>query len=368
MSFYNEYLAYKDFKFNDFFKSVTDYQVQSAINKDKLTVLDFLALLSPRAEKYLEEMAQKAHRLTVYNFGKTILLYTPLYLSNYCTNQCLYCGFNTKNKIQRKQLTLDEVEAEAKAIAATGLKHILILTGDAKKIASLEYLEDCIEILRKYFTSIAIEIYALEEEEYARLIKAGVDSFTIYQETYNEGLYDQLHLKGPKKDYRFRLDAPERACKAFMRSVNIGALLGLDKEWRREAFFTGLHANYLQNRYMETEISLSLPRIRPHVGGFQPNCIVSDKNMVQIMLAFRLFMPRAGITISTRENAQFRDNIIRLGVTKMSAGSSTAVGGHTQQEENTGQFDISDERSVQEMREAILRLGYQPVFKDWQTI
>jgi 2-iminoacetate synthase len=222
--------------------------------------------------------------------------------------------------------------------------------------------------LKKYFTSIAIEVYALERDEYAQVIEAGADLLTIYQETYNEELYDRIHLKGPKKDYRFRLDAPERACQAFIRAVNIGALLGLDSNWRREAFFTGLHANYLQDRFMDTEVSISLPRIRPHEGGFEPGCVVNDKNMVQMMLAFRLFMPRAGITISTRENAQFRNNIIRLGVTKMSAGSTTAVGGHTQKEENTGQFDISDERNVSQMREAVLSLGYQPVFKDWQTI
>ncbi|MDK2800805.1 MAG: 2-iminoacetate synthase [Clostridiales bacterium] len=367
MSFYNEYLTYKDFNFDAFFEKVTDNQVRSIINKDKLNILDFLALLSPTAEKHLEEMAQKAHRLTVQHFGKTILLYTPIYVSNYCTNQCLYCGFNATNKIPRKQLIIDEVEAEAKAIAATGLKHILLLTGEAKKIASVDYIQTCVEVLKKYFTSIGIEIYALEQEEYARLIKAGVDLLTIYQETYNEELYDAIHIKGPKKDYRFRLDAPERACKASMRSVNIGALLGLD-EWRREAFFTGLHANYLQNHYADTEISVSLPRMRSHEGDFQPRCIVSDKNMVQMMLALRLFMPRAGITISTRETARFRDNIIRLGVTKMSAGSSTIVGGHTQQKKSTGQFDISDERNVQQMREAILQLGYQPVFKDWQTL
>jgi len=247
------------------------------------------------------------------------------------------------------------------------LKHILILTGDARRMADLPYLKSCIKILAEYFTSIAIEIYALEEQEYGELIEAGVDSLTIYQETYNETLYNKLHVKGPKRDYRFRLDAPERACRATMRAVNIGALLGLD-EWRREAFLTGLHAHYLQDQYPDVEVSVSLPRLRPHAGNYQPRSQVSDKNLVQIMLALRLFMPRAGITISTREAAVFRDNIIRLGVTKMSAGSSTKVGGHTIAKADTGQFDISDERTVAEMKTYIEKLGYQPVFKDWQPI
>lgn len=367
MGFYNEYLKYKDFDFDGFFKTVTDFDIEKILQKDRLTQWDYLALLSPTAEKYIEEMAQKAHKLTVQHFGKTILLFTPLYLSNYCTNQCVYCGFNIKNKISRKHLSLKEVEMEAEAIAKSGLKHILILTGDARKIASPKYIRDCVKILSKYFSSISIEVYAMEQEEYADLIEAGVDGLTIYQETYNEELYDRLHIKGPKKDYHYRLNAPERACKASMRTVNIGALLGLD-EWRREAFFTGLHANYLQNKYTDTEISISLPRLRPHAGGFYLNHMVSDRDMVHMMVAFRLFMPRAGITISTRENAHFRNNIMRLGVTKMSAGVSTAVGGHIQKEKKTGQFDIADERTVAEMKEFILQLGYQPVFKDWQPI
>jgi 2-iminoacetate synthase len=205
-------------------------------------------------------------------------------------------------------------------------------------------------------------------EEYRTLIDAGVDSLTLFQETYNEALYKTLHPKGPKKDYRFRLDAPERGCMAGMRGVNIGALLGLD-EWRREIFLTGLHADYLQNKYPEVEISVSLPRIRPHAGSYEPKHEVSDRNMVQIMTALRHFLPRCGITISTREKESFRNNIIGLGVTKMSAGVTTAVGGHTQKEAaNTGQFDISDERSVAEMCVTLQQRGFQPVFKDWEPI
>jgi 2-iminoacetate synthase len=335
--------------------------------KPKLTPPDLLALLSQTADPHLEDLAQKAHELTLRNFGRTIVLYTPMYLSNFCTNQCLYCGFGSQNKIFRKQLTLNEVEREAEAIAATGLRHILVLTGDAPKIATLEYLKSCIRILTRYFTSIGIEIYALKTDEYAELIDAGVDSLTIYQETYNLERYQKLHIKGPKKNYRFRLEAPERAGRAGMRSVNIGALLGLD-DWRREAFFTGLHADYLQHHFPQMEIGISLPRIRPHVGEFQDFRIFHDRILVQILAALRLYIPRAVIAISTRESARLRDHLIHLGVTKMSAGSTTKVGGRTQAGDSTGQFDISDHRSVDEMRRQIQLLGYQPVFKDWHPL
>lgn len=367
MSFYNEYIKYRDFDFERFFKELTDEHVLRAISKEILDEYDFMTLLSKRAEKYLEEMAQKAQKLTLQHFGKVIFLYTPLYLANYCVNQCAYCGFNITNKITRKKLRLDEVKSEAEAIAKTGLKHILILTGESKEKTPVNYIKDCVEILKKYFSSITIEIYPLTKEEYKELVLVGVDGVTVYQEVYNEKTYDKIHIKGPKKDYKFRIDTPERACRASMRSVNIGALLGLE-DWRSESFFTGIHANYLQNKYPDTEISISLPRIRPHSGNFQSIFNVEDKNIVQIMLALRLYMPRVGITISTRERAEFRDNLIGLGVTKMSAGSSTKVGGHALEEESDGQFDISDARSVEEMRMSIYKKGYQPVFKDWHAI
>ncbi len=367
MSFYDTCSRIQKPDLGKRFACASPEDVKRVLRKSSIDENDFLILLSPAAEFFLEEMAQKAHHLTVRQFGKTILFYTPMYLSNFCTNQCLYCGFNISNRIPRKQLTLDEVEAEAKAIASTGLKHILILTGDARKISSIDYLKDCIRILTRFFSSISIEIYALEKLEYAELIDAGIDALTIYQETYNQRLYKKFHIKGPKTDYRFRLDAPERACIAGIRSVNIGALLGLD-DWRMEAFFTGIHADYLQRFFPEVEVSISLPRMRPHAGDSQTKSIVSDKNLVQIMVASRLFMPRAGITISTRESEVFRNNILRLGVTKMSAGSSTKVGGHTISENDTGQFDICDHRTVAEMKKLIISRGYQPVFKDWQPI
>ncbi|MFZ5986273.1 MAG: 2-iminoacetate synthase ThiH [Bacillota bacterium] len=367
MSFYEKYLKYKDFDFEGFFDRLTDHQVITAINKERPGELDFLALLSDKAGKYLEQMAQMSRQLTIQHFGKVIFLYTPLYLANFCVNQCVYCGFNMTNRITRKKLSMDEVEKEAKTISATGLRHILILTGESRLETPVGYIRDCVKVLKNYFRSITIEVYPLEEKEYAELIDAGVDGLTIYQEVYNEDTYRELHLKGPKQNYRYRLDAPERACRASMRSVNIGALLGLD-DWRSEAFLTGLHADYLQNKYLDTEISVSLPRMRPHSGQFKPKFNVEDRSLVQIMLALRLFMPRAGITVSTRERAELRDNLIGLGVTKMSAGSSTEVGGHTLKDKSEGQFDISDPRSVEEMKQIIYKKGYQPVFKDWQAI
>ncbi|KNF10041.1 2-iminoacetate synthase ThiH [Gottschalkia purinilytica] len=367
MSFYDIYSRYKDFDIDSFYNNISDKDIELILQKDILNEIDFLMLLSPKAENFLEPIALKANSLTIQHFGKTILLYTPMYLANYCTNQCLYCGFNTKNDIKRKQMSLEEVEAEAKYISSKGIKHILILTGDAKDISSVEYINSCVNILKKYFNSISIEIFPLNEDEYSKLIKSGVDSLTIYQETYNEYIYDKVHLKGPKKDYRYRLDAPERACKSYINSVNIGALLGLDY-WRKEAFFTGLHANYLQNKYPHVEVSISTPRIRPHVGDFSPYHIVSDKNIVQFIVALRLFLPRCGVTISTRESENFRNNILPLGVTKMSTDSNTSVGGHTNKQNQTNQFNICDTRNVEKMMEDIKTLGYQPILKNWDII
>lgn len=367
MSFYNEYLKYKDFDFDKFFNEVTKEDVLKVVSKERLSELDFLTLLSPNAETQLEQTATKAKQLTLQHFGKVIFLFTPLYLANYCVNQCVYCGFNISNDIKRCKLTMQEVEKEAKAIAATGLKHIIILTGESQVYSPVSYIIDCVKILKKYFSSITIEIYPVEVSDYRDLIAAGVDGFTLFQEVYNEEMYKTVHLKGPKSNHRYRLDAPERACMSSMRTVNIGALLGLD-DWRKEAFFTGLHANYLQNKYTDTEISVSLPRIRPSGTDFHQKCLVTDENIVQNMVAIRLFIPRCGITVSTRETVEFRNNLLGLGVTKMSAGSITEVGGHSGEAKSKGQFEISDPRDVNEMSDMLYAKGYQPIFKDWDVI
>lgn len=370
MSFYDICAKYNDSPLTEQFESITAEDVRRTLAQEKIGPEGLLTLLSPAAVPFIEEMAQKASRLTLQHFGRTITLFTPLYLANFCTNRCVYCGFNTNNKIYRSQLTLDQVEKEAKAISSTGMKNLLILTGDARAKSSPEYIKSCVNILNKYFPSVCIEIYAMTEEEYAELAKAGVDGMTMFQETYNEQLYPTLHPAGPKHDYRFRLDAPERCCKSGMRVVNIGALLGLD-EWRHDALKTGLHASYLQDKYPQVDIAVSLPRMRTHVGHFEQTCVVNDTDMVQNLLALRIFLPRVGITVSTREKPEFRNNIMPLGVTRMSAGVSTEVGGHVKAEDDSNksaQFDISDDRSLEEMCAAISSKGFQPVFKDWEPI
>lgn len=367
MSFYERIKEFKKFDFDLFLNNVTPNEVMDVLSKDIINEEDYLKLLSPAAENYIEEMAQKASEITRRQFGNVITLFTPMYVSNYCVNHCVYCGYQCKNNILRKHLSYDEIRKEAAEIAKTGLKHILFLTGEAKNKATPEYICRTCEILKDYFTSIGIEIYPMTTSEYSDVVKAGADLLAVYQETYNEELYAKLHPKGPKSDYLFRLETPERGADARMRSLNIGALLGLDN-WRWESFFTGIHANYLFMKYPDTEISVSPPRIRPHEGDFTPDYDVTDKNMVQIMTALRIFLPRCGITVSTRERKEFRNNILPLGVTKMSAGVSTKVGGHTQEEKDTGQFDISDERSVVDMACDLKTMGYQPVYKDWQYL
>lgn len=370
MSFYEIVAKVNEWPFETLVQGIGGREVEHVLTKERLNEADYLTLLSPAAEPYLEAMAQRAHRLTVQHFGRTVQLYQPLYVSDYCVNTCKYCSFSIDNEFPRRQLTIPEVEEEAKAMTAKGIKHVILLTGESRIHASVQYIKECVDILRRYFASIAIEIQPLDLPDYKELVAAGVDGLTVYQEVYNEEIYKDIHVKGPKRNYRFRLDTPERGCQAGMRTVNVGALLGLD-DWRRESYITGLHAAYLQTNYIETDISVSFPRMRPHIGEFQPKVIVTDRNLVQAMLALRLFLPRAGITISTREEPQLRDHLIPLGVTKMSAASSTVVGGYaerTKTEQNQSQFEISDERSVEEIKALLKGKGYQAVMKDWQMV
>lgn len=367
MSFYQVYEQIKDLPFEERFSNVKPFDVERVLKKDRLTKEDYFTLLSPAAEDYLEEMAQRAHQLTVQHFGKTMQLFLPLYVSDYCVNTCKYCSFSVDNIFPRKRLTMEEVEEEAKAIRDKGIEHIILLSGESRMHSSVDYLQEYMKVLKKYFSSVGIEIQPMDQVDYEALVESGIDGLTVYQEVYNEEIYRDIHTKGPKRDYQYRLDTPERGCRAGMRSVNIGALLGLD-DWRKESFISGLHAQYLQDKYLETEIGTSFPRIRPNAGGFQPKVNVTDGNLVQAMLALRLFLPRVGITISTREHPAFRDQLIPLGVTKMSAASSTEVGGYTNPDENQSQFEISDERSVDEIRDLLHSKGYQPVMKDWQII
>ena len=349
----------------------SDNDVLRALERSRHSRLrpeDFMALLSPAAGKHLEAMAVQARELTLRHFGRVVQLFTPLYLANICTNQCRYCGFNTHNSILRTMLTMDEVEIEGKAIAATGLRSILLLTGEAPKRTGPDYIADAARRLRPLFPDIGVEVYSMTEDEYRLLASAGVDALTLFQETYNEPLFLDLHPAGPKRNFRFRLGSQDRAAKAGMRSVNVGALLGLDA-WQRDAFYAGLHADWLQSRHPGVEVGISVPRMRPHEGSpitIHPN---TERDLTQYILALRLFLPRSGITVSTRERPFLRDNLIPLGVTRVSAGVSTAVGGHVvRNDEDTDQFHIADERDVDTMADAIRAQGYQPVFKNWEPL
>jgi 2-iminoacetate synthase len=366
MSFYRLLKQYSDTAIHRAMASFTQQDVDRAWAADHCGTSDFLALLSPAAQSCLEEMADLAHHLTLRHFGKTLQLYTPLYLSDYCENHCTYCSFSVQNPAPRKKLSLDEVDKEGAAIAATGVKHILLLTGESRRQSPVAYIGDCVAVLKKYFHSIAIEIYPLTKQEYATLIEQGVDGLTLYQETYDESIYQTIHPAGPKRNYLFRLDAPERAAAVRMRQINIGALLGL-ADWRKEIFALGLHARYLMDRYPDAEIGVSLPRLQPFRGFFQAKGRVSDHHLVQALLSLRLFLPRLGISISTRETASLRDHLIPLGVTRLSAGSVTSVGGRDAKNADAAlpQFEIADHRGVEEIMSMMRCKGYDPVLSDW---
>ncbi len=367
MSFKRILNEIKDFDVSSYLNKTSDEDVKRTIKKRVLDEMDFLTLLSKDGSKNLEEIAVRAKEEHIKHFGKAVILYTPLYISNHCVNQCVYCSYNVKNKINRLKLTLAEIEKEAKVIADTGLKHILLLTGESENDTPIEYILDAIKILKKYFDSITIEIYPLNESDYKRVIDAGVDGLTIYQEVYDEKVYKEVHPYGPKSNYDFRLDAPERAAKNGIFSTNIGALLGLHN-WQEEVFKLGLHVKYLQENFPDVNYSISLPRIKPFIGQEFESLLITDENLVHILLSLKLYLPSVGINLSTRESSSFRDNVLGLGVSKMSAGVSTSVGGHSDVDQGDKQFEISDCRSVDEMKEMLLTSGYQPVFKDWMQM
>lgn len=346
--------------------SFSEVDVQRVLARETLRPQDLAVLLSPAATSYLEPMAKKAQALTIRHFGRTIGLFTPLYLANFCSNRCLYCSFNAENKIVRSKLTIEQALKEGEAIASTGLQHLLLLTGESRIQSGPDYLELCVQALRPIFASLGIEVYPLTTEEYHRLYKAGIDSLTLFQETYDEITYAEVHPFGPKRDFLNRLEAPDRACTAGIPAVSIGALLGLS-DWRRDAFFTALHADYLQRNYPGVELSVSIPRLRPHAGSFKSSAApVTDAALVQVILAYRLFLPRVGLTLSTRESPQMRENLLPLGITRLSAGSLTSVGGYSETADpGSAQFEIADERTVPEVVQMIRAKGYLPAFCDW---
>lgn len=349
------------------YSSFTADDVRAALNADVLSPHDFQALLSPAAEPFIEELAQRAQAETRKHFGNSVMMFTPVYIANYCENYCIYCGFNCHNKINRAKLTADEIEHEFKEIAKTGLQEVLILTGESRKMSDVKYIGEACKAARKYFKVIGVEVYPMNSDEYAYLHECGADYVTVFQETYNSDKYETLHLEGHKRIFPYRFYAQERAILGGMRGVGFAALLGLD-DFRKDGFATGYHAYLLQQKYPHAEIAISCPRLRPIINNDKINPKdVHEKQLLQVICAYRLFLPFASITISTRECERFRDNIIKIAATKISGGVCVGIGGHGENEEEKGdeQFEISDGRSVQEVYDAIIKQGMQPVMSDY---
>lgn len=342
----------------------TAADVRRALAHEERSPEDFAALLSPAATPFLEEMAQAAQHETRKHFGNSIMMFTPLYIANYCENYCIYCGFNCRNKINRAKLSSAEIEQEMRTIAGTGLQEILILTGESPKMSDVSYIGEACRIARRYFRVVGLEVYPMNMADYAYLHECGADFVTVFQETYNADKYETLHLSGNKRIFPYRFSAQERALLGGIRGVGFAALLGLD-DFRKDAFATGMHAYLLQRKYPHAEIAFSCPRLRPIINNDKINPKdVHEPQLLQIIAAYRLFLPYASITISTREGVRFRDNIIKIAATKISAGVDVGIGGHSGEAKGDEQFEIADRRSVDEVYQAILNGGLQPVMGD----
>lgn len=344
----------------------TASDVLRAIESDSCSLEDFKALLSPAAEPFLEQIARKARLETRKHFGNSAYFFTPIYISNYCENYCIYCGFNCHNKIKRAKLSMEEIHDEMKAIAETGLEEILILTGESRKASDVKYIGEACKIAKKYFKNIGIEVYPMNSDEYRYLRECGADYVTVFQETYNSDKYETLHLAGHKRIFPYRFNSQERALMGGMRGVAFAALLGLD-DFRKDALGTGMHAYLIQRKYPWAEISISCPRLRPIINNASINPKdVHEKQLLQIMCAYRIFLPFAGMTISTRERAEFRDNVVGLAATKISAGVSTGIGSHSESEDKgDAQFEIADTRGLEEIYKSLKKRGIQPVMNDY---
>ena len=343
----------------------TEKDVRAALDGDTCSVEDFKALLSPAAMPFLEEIAQKAQMETRKHFGNSVMIFTPLYIANYCENYCIYCGFNCHNKIKRAKLTAEEIEREMKTISDSGLEEILILTGESPKMSDVGYIGEACKIARKYFKVVGLEVYPMDSKDYAYLHECGADFVTVFQETYNSEKYKTLHLGGRKRIFPYRFNAQERAIMGGIRGVGFAALLGLD-DFRKDALATGMHAYLLQRKYPHAEIAFSCPRLRPIINNDKINPKdVHEPQLLQIICAYRIFMPFASITISSRECARFRDNIVQIAATKISAGVNVGIGGHTGEEKGDEQFEIDDGRTVDEIYHMIQKNGMQPVMTDY---
>jgi 2-iminoacetate synthase len=344
--------------------SKTEADVVRALLSHKRNIDDFMALVSPAAERYTEHMKHISNKLTQQRFGKIIQLYIPLYLSNYCVNSCVYCGFNRNNNIKRITLTYDEIEKECKIIKEQGFDNILLVSGESSEKTNFSYLLNALSIARKYFSAVSMEVQPLNTTQYKELVKAGLYGVYVYQETYNKEKYKIYHQDCLKADFYYRLETPDRLGEANINKIGLGFLIGLD-DWRTESVFMALHLKYLEKKYWKTRYSVSFPRLRPYGNIFQPKVNITEKELTQLITAFRLFNTEIEITISTRESPEFRDNSIKIGVTNLSAGSKTNPGGYTMTCETDNQFDVHDNRSPKEIADKIKSLGYEVVWKDW---
>jgi 2-iminoacetate synthase len=342
--------------------------VDRALRARRRSLADFAALLSPAAAARLEDMARIAHATTVQRFGRTIHLFAPLYLSNECVSVCTYCGFSAGNEIARRTLTPADVAEEAATLAERGFRHVLLVAGEHARIVSKDYLVECVQAVAPLVPQVSLEVQVWDTDTYRRLVDAGCDGLVVYQEAYDPQTYELVHLKGKKRNYAWRLAAPDRGAAAGMRRLGIGALLGLDADWRREAIFLAAHARALTRRWWRCEVSVALPRLRPAAGGYEPDAPVGDAEFVQLLCALRIVLPDTGITLSTREDTQLRDAMLPLGVTLVSAGSHTEPGGYAAESDAEPQFSVSDTRSPDEVATAIRAAGYDPVWKDWQRV
>jgi 2-iminoacetate synthase len=344
----------------------TTADVDRALAGGRLTLRDFAVLLSPAAEPRLEELATAAHRTTIRRFGRTIHLFAPLYLSNECVSTCTYCGFSAENEIARRTLDAEEVAAEARELAGRGFRHLLLVAGEHARIVSKDYLVDCVRAVAPIMPSVSVEVQVWDTDTYRRLADAGCEGLVVYQETYDRDTYAAVHVKGKKRNYDWRLAAPDRGAEGGMRRLGIGALLGLHADWRSDALAVAAHAHALVKRWWRSEVTVALPRLRPAAGDYEPADPVGDRDFVQLLCALRLFLPDVGITMSTREAPAFRDALARLGVTHMSAGSHTEPGGYTGPSDAEPQFEVSDDRSPADVAAALRAAGYDPVWKDWE--
>lgn len=351
----------------------TAADVKAALEHDTCSIEDFKALLSPAAEPFLEQMAQRARLETSKHFGNTVYLFTPLYIANYCENYCVYCGFNCYNHIKRMKLSMEQIEKEMKVIADSGMEEILILTGESRGQSNVEYIGEACKLARKYFRMVGLEIYPVNTDEYKYLHECGADYVTVFQETYDTDKYEQLHLLGHKRVWPYRFDAQERALRGGMRGVAFSALLGLS-DFRKDALASALHVYYLQRKYPHAEMSLSCPRLRPIINNDKINPLdVHEKQLCQVLCAYRIFLPFVGITVSSRESAEFRNGIVKIAATKVSAGVSTGIGDHeskytgkeTDNVQGDEQFEIDDNRSLDKMYKDIAEEGLQPVLNDY---